>query len=143
MKKVFGIFLVSLGLTVSSITAASAARLIAHIDISSQTMTVKKDGKIMHRWKVSTAKAGKRTPTGTYSPQWLNKNHYSSLYNNAPMPYSIFFHGNYAIHGTTAVKSLGRPASHGCVRLATENARLLFNMTQQYGKKNLRVVITK
>jgi hypothetical protein len=73
------------------------------------------------------------TPRGTYRPQSLRRMHYSSKYNNAPMPHSIFFHKGWAIHGTSAVGALGRPASHGCIRLAPGNAAKLFNMVQRQG----------
>ena len=58
------------------------------------------------------------TPRGIFRPQALYTMVHSAKYGNAPMPHSIFFHGQYAIHGTTAVGTLGRPASHGCVRLS-------------------------
>ncbi len=58
---------------------------------------------------------------------------YSAKYDNAPMPHSIFFRGGYAIHGTGAVGSLGQVASHGCVRLAPENAAALYEMVKQEG----------
>ena len=59
--------------------------------------------------------------------------YYSKKYHNSPMPYSIFFRGGYAIHGTGAVGALGRPASHGCIRLHTSNAAKLFAMVQREG----------
>ena len=83
----------------------------------------------------------KVTPRGTYTPQFLSRHHRSSLYDNAPMPFAIFFRGNYAIHGTDQIGRLGRPASAGCVRLHPDHAARLFSLTQQVGMKNLRVVI--
>ena len=50
---------------------------------------------------------------------------HSAKYGNAPMPHSIFFYGQYAIHGTDAVSSLGHPASHGCIRLSPDHAATL------------------
>mgnify|MGYP000336126341 CR=1 FL=1 len=139
-------FLLSVALAtvfvVSGATASLANRLVAHVDISSQTMTVKKDGRTLHRWRVSTARSGYRTPTGKWSPTRMHKMWYSRKYDMSPMPYSIFFYGGYAIHGTNAVKYLGRPASHGCIRLDTANARRLFQLTKQVGPRNMRVVIT-
>jgi lipoprotein-anchoring transpeptidase ErfK/SrfK len=69
---------------------------------------------------------GKITPPGEWTAQWLSRNHRSSRYNNAPMPYAIFYSGHYAIHGTDQISRLGRPASAGCVRLHPDNARVLF-----------------
>ena len=121
--------------------AATASPLVAQVDISSQTMTVFRDGEVAYRWPVSTARAGKWTPRGTFHGQSLSRHHRSSLYNNAPMPYSIFFRGNYAIHGTNQIKRLGRPASAGCVRLHPDHAAVLFALTRQIGVGNLKVVI--
>jgi lipoprotein-anchoring transpeptidase ErfK/SrfK len=55
---------------------------------------------------------------------------YSRKYDNSPMPYSVFFRGGYAVHGTSYVKQLGRPASHGCVRLPHAFAAKLFGATR-------------
>ncbi|WP_299030558.1 L,D-transpeptidase [uncultured Sulfitobacter sp.] len=121
--------------------AVEAGRLIAKVDISEQTMRVYKDGKRIHTWRVSTARKGKVTPRGQWRAKWLSKNHKSSLYNNAPMPYSIFYRGNFAIHGTNQTSRLGRPASAGCIRLHTANAKKLFTMTQQVGLRNMKVIV--
>jgi lipoprotein-anchoring transpeptidase ErfK/SrfK len=57
------------------------------------------------------------------------------------MPNSIFFLGGYAIHGTGYLSSLGRPASHGCVRLAPNNAARLYYLVQRYGLEATRITI--
>lgn len=119
----------------------SAASLVAKVDVSQQTMTVIRHGEVIYQWPVSTARKGKITPRGSYSPQSLSRYHKSSLYNNAPMPYSIFFRGNYAVHGTNQVSRLGRPASAGCVRLHTENAAKLFALVKKHGFKDTRIVV--
>lgn len=121
--------------------SSEAAALVAKVDVSAQTMTVIHNGRVAYRWPVSTARSGKWTPRGSWSAKWLSRHHKSSLYNNAPMPFSIFFNGNYAIHGTDQISRLGRPASAGCVRLHPEHAAVLFGLTQQVGKSNMRVVI--
>jgi lipoprotein-anchoring transpeptidase ErfK/SrfK len=126
---------------ISSGFEASAGKLVAKVDVSDQTMRVYKDGKLAHQWRVSTARKGKVTPRGTWSAKHLSKHHKSSLYNNAPMPYSIFYSGNFAIHGTNQISRLGRPASAGCIRLHPKNAAVLFAMTQQVGLRNMRVVV--
>ncbi len=126
-----------------STVGSFAAGLVAHIDISSQTMTVTNHGFVTHRWKVSTARSGYYTPTGQYRPQRMARMWYSRKYDNAPMPYSVFFRGGYAIHGTNHVKRLGTPASHGCVRLQTGNAAAFYSMVQQVGPKNVKIVITQ
>ncbi|MFK3963723.1 L,D-transpeptidase [Ensifer adhaerens] len=122
---------------------ANAANLIADISLSSQTMTVRQYGVVMYRWKVSTARKGYVTPRGSWSAKWLSRNHRSRKYDDAPMPYAVFFNGGYAIHATYDIKRLGRPASHGCVRLHPNNAAEFFALTREHGLKNTRIVITR
>lgn len=123
--------------------SAFADKVVAKVDISEQSMRVYLNGEQVYRWRVSTARKGKVTPLGTYRAQFLSKDHKSSLYDNAPMPYSIFFRGNYAIHGTNQTRRLGRPASAGCVRLHPKNAAKLFDMTRRVGLRNMKVVIQR
>ncbi|MBW3095736.1 L,D-transpeptidase [Pseudohoeflea coraliihabitans] len=140
MRKYFVAAAVALGFILSA-TSAQAARLVAKVDLSSQTMVVSQNGKVTYRWRVSTGRKGYGTPTGSYSAKWLSKNHRSRKYNNAPMPYSVFFRGGYAVHGTYDLKRLGRPASHGCIRLHPNNAAKFFRLVQRYGNSNTRIVI--
>jgi hypothetical protein len=113
-------------------TQGASARVRIHIDLSSQTMHVE-SSRGSHSWPVSTARAGYVTPRGYYSARSLQRMHYSRKYDMSPMPYSIFFRGGYAIHGSYATGALGRPASHGCVRLAPENAAVLYQLVQTEG----------
>ncbi len=122
---------------------ALAERIEVRISISRQRMDVYHEGRKIHEWPVSTAKRGSVTPLGIYKPEFLSKNHRSKRYGNAPMPYSIFYSGNYAIHGTMEERKLGRPASHGCVRLSRHNARILFDMVRYEGMENMRVSIVR
>jgi lipoprotein-anchoring transpeptidase ErfK/SrfK len=124
-------------------TNAWAVGLVARVDISRQTLTVYENGIATYAWPVSTARRGYRTPVGSYRPTRLHKMWYSSKYDNAPMPNSIFFKGGYAIHGTPHVRNLGRPASHGCIRLHPSNARLLYSLVLSYGRGNTRVVVQR
>ncbi|MGF6156468.1 lipoprotein-anchoring transpeptidase ErfK/SrfK [Ensifer sp. KUDG1] len=126
-----------------TVQPANAANLIADISLSSQTMTVSQNGIVMYRWKVSTARKGYVTPRGSWSAKWLSRNHRSRKYDDAPMPYAVFFNGGYAIHATYDIKRLGRPASHGCVRLHPNNAAEFFALTKEHGLANTRIVITR
>ena len=120
----------------------ASAEVIATIDLAAQKMIVKVDGTVQHEWAISSGRGSYRTPVGTFKPQVMRVRHFSSLFNNAPMPYSIFFHGHYAVHGTTDIKNLGRRASHGCVRLHPANARVLFELIQKQGPANAQIVVT-
>lgn len=116
--------------------------IIANIDISSQTMNVRVNGWPIAYWKVSTARAGYHTPRGTYRVQRTAKVYFSRKYDNSPMPNSVFFYGGYAIHGTGHIKNLGRPASHGCVRLHPTNAAAFYAMVQRFGASRTRITLT-
>lgn len=124
-------------------TPAQKKGLKAVVDTGSQKMRVYIDGKQRYSWKVSTGRYGFATPNGTYKPIWMKRMHYSEQYDNSPMPYSIFFHQGYAIHGTQYVGRLGRPASHGCVRLHTNNAKKLYDLVNRYGRSRSSIVITR
>ena len=113
--------------------APAEATVRIDIDLTTQTMHVASSTGSYSSWAVSTARAGYVTPRGTYHPQSLQLMHYSKKYYNSPMPHSIFFYGQYAIHGTTAVGDLGRPASHGCIRLAPANAATLYGLVNREG----------
>ena len=118
-----------------------SASLVARVDISSQTMTVSKNGRVIHKRRVSTARPGYWTPRGTWSPKRLHRMWYSRKYEMSPMPWSVFFRGGYAIHGTNAVKRLGTPASHGCIRLHTANAATFYSLVREIGPGNTRIVV--
>jgi lipoprotein-anchoring transpeptidase ErfK/SrfK len=117
------------------------ADIIVRIDRSQQQMDVIVDGAPRYTWRVSTARPGYITPPGTYHPQMLAARWYSRIYDNAPMPHSIFFYGGYAIHGTYEIAGLGHPVSHGCVRLDPGNAAILFDLVEREGRANTTIVV--
>ena len=119
-------------LAVMAATAPAQATVRIHIDLATQRMHVDSSSGSWN-WPVSTARDGYVTPPGEFEPTGMERMHYSQKYDNAPMPYSIFFYGGYAIHGSYATGSLGRPASHGCVRLSPANARKLYEMVEAEG----------
>ena len=97
------------------------------VNINEQMAYVYRNGLRIGRTSVSTGKKGHETPTGVFTILQKNADHYSNLYNNAPMP---FMHrltwDGVALH---AGKIPGYPASHGCVRLPYEFSKLLFEAT--------------
>lgn len=115
--------------------------LAINIDLARQQMTVSEHGATLHAWPISSARYGHRTPTGTFQPTWMTKMWYSRQYDYAPMPYSIFFHQGVAIHATYAIRALGRPASHGCVRLEPRNAAELFRLVTEHGRERTQIVV--
>ena len=126
-------------LVMSSTQAFAAVQV--KVSLGTQRMHVYVNGQLRHIWKVSTGVGRYRTPTGSYSPKRLERSWYSRKYNWSPMPHSIFFRGGYAIHGTNQYRSLGRRASHGCVRLSRNNAARLFRLVRRHGPRRTRIVI--
>ena len=105
-------------------------------------MTVFLDGVQQYEWPVSTGVRGYTTPSGTYTASSMNKIWYSKQWDNAPMPHAVFFtKEGHAIHGTYEVKRLGKPASHGCVRISKKNAAALYGLVTKTGLKNTQVVL--
>jgi hypothetical protein len=121
--------------------APAQAELLVSISKSQQRLSVSVNGEEAYRWPVSTGRKGYTTPSGIFRPTRLERHWYSRKYDMAPMPYSVFFHRGYAVHGTTEAANLGRPASHGCVRLRPDNASILFSMVRRYGAKHTKVVV--
>ena len=122
---------------------AGAASLLVRIDLSEQNMSVSSHQQTRHQWPVSTAREGYRTPVGTFKPVRLERMWYSTKYDNAPMPYAVFFYYGYAIHGTTDLANLGSPASHGCVRLHPANAKTLFDLIKRHGKSATTIIVQR
>ncbi len=118
-----------------------APTLFADINLTTQRLTVSDKSGVLHTWKISSARGGYVTPVGVYKAQWTSRMHYSRQYYNSPMPYSVFFHRGYAVHGTSAVGRLGRPASHGCVRLRTSNAKKFYNLVHKHGKGLTKIAV--
>jgi lipoprotein-anchoring transpeptidase ErfK/SrfK len=116
------------------------ASLEIRISRAAQRMSVYLDGVLQYVFTVSTGRPGYRTPSGTFPVLWLNRMAYAPKYDNAPMPHSIFFtRAGHAIHGTGHLATLGRPVSHGCVRLTPEAAELLFELVRQIGRRNTTI----
>lgn len=149
MKKLLGALLgVAVGISLAAAPAEARKRKVSkspivevEINISEQSMDVDVNGFSFANWRVSTARDGFYTPRGSYGVKRMAREYYSVKYDNAPMPYSVFFKGGYAIHGTNYVRSLGRPASHGCVRLHPRNAARLFALVQKYGMSRTRITL--
>ncbi len=126
-----------------AIAAASPARadILVNVSKSQQKLEVIVDGAEAFRWPVSTGRAGHATPTGKFTPHMMGRHWYSHEYGLTPMPYAVFFHRGYAVHGTMESYNLGHAASHGCVRLRPDNAAILYWLVRKHGMKNTRVVV--
>jgi lipoprotein-anchoring transpeptidase ErfK/SrfK len=131
----------SLSASARSFPTPEPGQYEARVFLGNQRFQLVKDGSIMETWDISSARQGKVTPIGSWNPYFLSLNHRSSLYNNAPMPYAVFYSGNYAIHGTDQISRLGSRASAGCVRLHPDNAAKCFGIAHHLGFDALKVIV--
>ncbi len=111
------------------------------IDLKTQRLTVSEYGAVKYTWPISSGTEEFPTPRGTFRPQWTAKMWYSKKYDNAPMPHAVFINGGVAVHATYHTRSLGRPASHGCIRLAPANAATFYKLVHKHGLKMTRVSV--
>jgi hypothetical protein len=132
----------SLAAALVGLAAPARADILISIDKNTQSMSVTVDGAPRYIWPVSTGRPGYDTPGGTFKINRMDADHYSQEWDNAPMPHTMFFDlQGHAIHGFSDVKHLGLAVSHGCVRLAPENATVLFGLVQAEGISETKVII--
>lgn len=119
------------GLSLAAPAAFATVRI--RVDLGAQRLTATNaDGETV-TWKISSGRRGFETPTGSFKVYRTEADHFSDEYDQAPMPYAMFFSPRgLAIHGTSE-RGLGRPASHGCVRLSTPHAQQLFGWVERGG----------
>ena len=95
----------------------------ACIDLSANKSWLISDGKVSYGpVPITHGRPGWRTPPGMFHVQFKDIDHKSRQFDNAPMPYSVFFNGGIAFHAG----SLSVP-SHGCIHLSTTAAKTYFN----------------
>jgi lipoprotein-anchoring transpeptidase ErfK/SrfK len=117
--------------------------ILVNIDKTTQKMAVFLDGVETYDWPVSTGRPEYSTPSGTFTATSMNEIWYSKEWDNAPMPHAIFFiRDGHAIHGSFDVKNLGKPVSHGCVRISPQNAATLYALVKKNGLENTQVVVS-
>lgn len=115
--------------------AAGSVRVL--VSLPAQRLWVFRGRELIETSPVSTGKRGHATPAGSFPILQKRVEHYSSRYNNAPMPYmQRLTHYGIALHGG---RLPGYPASHGCIRLPHRFARRLYGLTDF----NTRVIVTR
>ncbi|WP_214364275.1 L,D-transpeptidase [Pseudonocardia sp. H11422] len=94
----------------------------ACVDLSSNRAWLISEGVVQYGpVPITHGRRGWRTPPGTFTVTFKNRHHRSSLFNDAPMPYSVFFNGGIAFHQGSLTQK-----SHGCVHLSQTAARTFF-----------------
>ena len=108
-------------------------KVIVDVDLASQRMHVQFPDGTDETWPIASGRPGLDTPDGKFKPQWVDPDHISKQYQDAPMPYAIFFDlKGHAIHGSYQ-KNFGKAVSHGCVRLPVDDAKRLFEAVKVSG----------
>lgn len=98
-------------------------------DRSKHQVNLYHDGTLLNSWLVRGGGYSTQTRTGNFKVQWRDKDHRSSMFDDAPMPYSQFFSRGQALHGSRYMMDPFVEHSHGCVNFWVEDARQLWNMT--------------
>ncbi len=99
------------------------------INLKQQKLTAWEGNKVIYQVTVSSGKKSTPTLTGVYAVQTkLRKARMRGAdYNIPDVPYTMYYDGNYAIHGAYWHNNFGTPVSHGCVNLPPKKAQLVFN----------------
>ncbi|MGZ3790467.1 MAG: L,D-transpeptidase [Bacteriovorax sp.] len=128
----------------------NSCKIWADVDKSAQRLYLYIDGVLTYTWKTSTGKAGYETPDFDRHPNGRIYDRYTSTkypdgdYNGlGNMPYAVFITGGYAIHGTTRGNwpKLGRPASHGCIRVHPDNGQIFNVLVRKNGIANVWITV--
>jgi lipoprotein-anchoring transpeptidase ErfK/SrfK len=113
---------------VEQFSTGADRKLFVYLD--SQTVEAVENGKVIRTFKVSTGKSKTPTVTGSYYiyDRYRHKTMHSDVargqrgfYEVKDVPYTQFFHKDYAFHGAFWHNNFGHPASHGCVNMATKD----------------------
>jgi hypothetical protein len=107
---------------------APSGPMLLVVNLTTQRAVLFRNGVPVGATTISTGRPGYRTPTGAFTILQKHVQHYSSKYDNAPMPYMqrLTWYG-VALH---AGQLPGYPASHGCIRLPAGFAKLLYGVTR-------------
>jgi len=104
-------------------------------DRRNHQVTLWRSGRLWNTWLVRGGSSGTRTRTGDFTVFRRDRHHRSTLF-GSPMPYSQFFSGGQALHGSRTMMDPYQGHSHGCVNMYVEDARQLWSLTHD---RRLRV----
>ena len=111
--------------------------IVITVDLDARVLSVFKGGYEIGATAVLLGTSDKPTPLGVFPIKWKKADHYSSTYDDAPMPFTQnLTDDGVAIHGTKVEKGY---ASHGCIGVPAGFDKKLFGVT----KPGDRVFITK
>lgn len=122
--------------TASKPAKVPATGKMIEVSLATQTLTAWENGRAVKSFKVSTGRAGYRTPKGTFKVKAKGTKWWSRKW-KVWMPYAMNFYSNYNLHSLPysnpkrliGASMLGRPDSHGCIRIGPDNAKWLYGWT--------------
>jgi lipoprotein-anchoring transpeptidase ErfK/SrfK len=99
------------------------------VNVTTQRVTAWEGDQAVMSFVASTGLPGTPTVLGQYHIYWKLESTLMTGYNYylPEVPYTMYFYGGYALHGTYWHSNFGQPMSHGCVNLKTEEAKQLFD----------------
>jgi lipoprotein-anchoring transpeptidase ErfK/SrfK len=124
----------------------------ANVSLAEQKLYLYENGILIDTFKISSGDRKHKTPsmdrkfTGRMYKKYTSKKfpggNYMGLGN---MPYVMFIRGGYAIHGTTPgnFALLGKPASHGCIRLHPDHAKVFYELIEKNGVENVWITVVE
>jgi lipoprotein-anchoring transpeptidase ErfK/SrfK len=125
-------------LSVLEAAAQSKGRRIV-VSVSDRKLAVLEDGQVSRVFDVAVGKATTPSPTGTFQivvriphPTWYGPRKVVGPGKQNPLGtrWIGLSHKGYGIHGTNNPRSIGKAASHGCIRMRNEDAEELFGMVE-------------
>ncbi len=128
----------------------SSCPVYAHVSKAKQRLYLYLNGELIDSFKTSTGNSTHVTPDFDKKPNGRMYKRYTShkfpggdYHGLGNMPYAVFISGGYAIHGTTYgnFMNLGKPRSHGCVRLHPDNAKIFWNVVNYVGPENTWITV--
>jgi lipoprotein-anchoring transpeptidase ErfK/SrfK len=134
MQRLFCFVLLGVVLRASAQTPAPAEEKPAppakrvEVDKTHQVLRAYEGDRLVLQSRISTGKWDKSTPNGQFTAGYKERMHYSKLFENAPMPYSVEVDGNVFIHGFSSVPR--HPASHGCIRMPIDAAKRFYDWVE-------------
>lgn len=122
------------------------------INKSTQTAELYENGVVTKTFKISSGTAGHRTPNFDTRPngriydaktsgKYPGGNVIIDGKDMGNMPYAVFISGGYAVHGTKSLAKLGTAASHGCIRMHPDNAKIFNRLVRANGIANTWITV--